>query len=78
MWPIAFCARVTCPGCGAWVVVQGSAPEDSNDKEKLNTVCQVPECGKEFTFEGDETRVFELPLFLVERRHFYRSELQST
>jgi len=29
----------------------------------------------EFVFELGETRVFEVPLLLFERRHFYRSEL---
>jgi hypothetical protein len=31
---------------------------------------------EEFAFDGGETRVFELPLFLFERRHFYRSEVR--
>jgi hypothetical protein len=30
---------------------------------------------KGFVFELGETRVFEVPLLLFERRHFYRSEL---
>jgi hypothetical protein len=29
----------------------------------------------EFAFELSETRVFDLPLRLFERRHFFRSEL---
>jgi len=46
------------------------------NKDRLKTTCPVPECGEEFAFDEGETRVFELPLFLFERRHFYRSELQ--
>ena len=34
----------------------------------------MPECGKEFEFESGDTRIFEVPLPLFERRHFYRSE----
>jgi hypothetical protein len=30
---------------------------------------------REIAFELGETRVFELPILLFERRHFYRSEL---
>jgi hypothetical protein len=30
----------------------------------------------EFSFEGGETQVFEVPVSLFERRHFYRSELR--
>ena len=44
-------------------------------KEKFRARCPAPECGKEFEFEIGETRFFELPLSLFERRHFYRSEL---
>ncbi|HXP17483.1 MAG TPA: hypothetical protein VN868_10300 [Terriglobales bacterium] len=45
------------------------------NKEKLNAVCPAPECGKQFAFAGGETKVFELPLNLFERRHFFRSDL---
>jgi hypothetical protein len=45
-------------------------------KERLNTGCPVPECGKEFAFDGGETRVFETPVSLFERHYFYRSELR--
>ena len=69
------CSCVTCPSCGAWVVVQGRTTGGTN-KDRFSTTCPVPECGKEFVFEGSETRVFELPVSLFERRHFYRSELQ--
>jgi hypothetical protein len=44
-------------------------------EEKLRASCPVPECGREFAFELGETRVFELRLLVLERRHFYRSEL---
>ena len=44
-------------------------------EEKFRASCPAPECGKEFAFELGETRVFDLPLLLFERRHFYRSEL---
>jgi hypothetical protein len=45
-------------------------------EKKVRESCPVPECGKEFEFETGETRVFEVPLPLFERRHFYRSELR--
>jgi hypothetical protein len=45
-------------------------------KKKLRTTCTVPECGKEFSFDGAEIRMFELPASLFERCHFYRSELR--
>jgi len=49
---------VTCPSCGAWVVVQGRITAgNNNDKERLRTTCTVPECEKEFSFNGDETRM---------------------
>ena len=44
-------------------------------KEKVGATCPAPECGKQFEFAPGETKVFELPLTLFERRHFYRSEL---
>jgi len=49
--------------------------EGGENKKKLRAICPAPECGKEFEFETDETRLFEVPLPLFERRHFYRSEL---
>ena len=49
----------------------------NNNKDKFNTTWPAPECGKEFAFDGAETRVFELPLSFFERRHFYRSELRG-
>lgn len=69
------CSCVTCPKCGTWVVLtQPTALESS--KEKFRAGCPVLECGKEFEFEAGETHVFELPLPLFERRHFFRSELR--
>ena len=68
------CSCVTCPKYGAWIVVkQHSRMEET--QEKFRATCPVPECGKEFAFELSETRVFDLPLLLFERRHFFRSEL---
>jgi hypothetical protein len=68
------CSCVTCPKCGAWVVVN-EQHRTGETQEKFRATCPVPECGKEFAFELGETRVFDLPLFLFERRHFYGSEL---
>ena len=45
-------------------------------KDKFTANCPAPECGKAFEFELSETRVFEIPLPLFERRHFYGSELR--
>jgi hypothetical protein len=45
------------------------------NKNVVNTTCPGPECGKQFAFAVGETKVFELPMSLFERRHFYRSEL---
>jgi hypothetical protein len=56
------------------VVVEREMTRETN-KEKLNTICPGPECGKQFAFAVGETKVFELPMTLFERRHFYRSEL---
>jgi hypothetical protein len=47
----------------------------NSGEEKQRASCLVPECRKEFAFELGEMRVFDLPLLLFERRHFYRSEL---
>ena len=55
----------------------GKALEDGNYKERLNTTCSVPECGKDFAFDGTESQMFKLPLHLFERRHFFRSELRE-
>ena len=73
------CSCVTCPGCGTWVVVEreiARAGDININKDKVKTRCPLSECAKEFAFETNETRVFELPTSLFERRHFYRSELQ--
>ena len=69
------CSCVTCPKCGTWVVVR-QRTEIGETKKKVRESCPVPECGREFEFESGETRVFEVPLPLFERRHFYRSELR--
>lgn len=58
------------------VVVQGRAAGHDQNEGRLNITCPVQERGKQFVFEGSETRVFELPVSFFERRHFYRSELQ--
>lgn len=69
------CSCVTCPKCGIWVVIPQN--QLALSKEKSLASCPAAECGKEFEFESRETRVFEVPLPLFERRHFYRSELQE-
>jgi len=46
-------------------------------KDRFKAYCPAPECEREFEFEASETRVFEVPLPLFERRHFYGSELHS-
>jgi len=52
--------------CGAWVVVQGKLTADGlNNKDRLKTPCPVPECGKEFAFDGAETRVFRTVPFPI-------------
>ena len=68
------CSCVTCPKCGTWIVVKQQT-EDGKNKNKFRENCPAPECGKEFEFETSEARVFDVPLSLFERRHFYRSEL---
>lgn len=69
------CSCVTCPKCGTWVVVKEPS-ERIAGKDRFRANCPAPECGKEFQFEASETRVFEVPLTLFERRHFYASELR--
>src|SRR6266851_5854326 len=69
------CSCVTRPKCGTWVVVT-QRTEMVETNKKVRESCPVPECGREFEFETGETRVFEVPLPLFERRHFYRSELR--
>ncbi len=70
------CSCVTCPKCGTWVVL-GRDPDVGQSTTKLRTTCSAPDCGKEFEFEASEARVFEVPMLLFERRHFYRSDLQQ-
>jgi hypothetical protein len=70
------CSCVTCPKCGTWIVVEREIRSGAK-QGKFRATCGVPECGKEFEFEDRETRVFELPHAIFERRHFYRSELRN-
>jgi len=70
------CSCVTCPKCGTWIVVEREIRSGAK-QGKFRATCGVPECGKEFEFEDRETRVFELPPSIFERRHFYRSELRE-
>ena len=71
------CSCVTCPKCGTWIVVEREIRSGAK-QGKFRATCGVPECGKEFEFEDRETRVFELPPSIFERRHFYRSELRDS
>ena len=73
-WIVSAC--VTCPKCGTWVVVEREISAGMRDG-KFRAVCPAPECGKDFEFENLETRVFELPPAIFERRHFFRSELRE-
>ena len=68
------CSCVTCPKCGAWVVLT-QPTQVRTGEDKFVARYPASDCGKEFVFALDETHVFELPLLLFERRHFYRSEL---
>ncbi len=74
VWPIALRVRAS-PVRNAEF---GSQDQLQFSKEKCAAICPAPECGREFEFEAGEARVFEVPLPLFERRHFYRSELQET
>ncbi len=71
------CSCVTCPKCGILVVIR---PQNqlALSQEKSLARCPAAECGKEFEFEPSETRVFDIPLPLFERHHYYRSELQES
>jgi hypothetical protein len=71
------CACVSCPKCGSWVVLP-AFNETGSERSKMRTSCPAPDCDRAFEFDRDETRTFELPLALFERRHFYRSELRET
>ena len=68
------CSHVTRPKCETWVFVKQQS-EPGVSKVRFRAGCPVPECGRECEFEIGEPRVFEVPLPLFERRHFYRSEL---
>ena len=74
-WLIALRARASHVRNVGLGLLSDSKPKVGRSKEKFRASCPVPECGKEFEFEIGETRVFDLPLPLFERRHFYRSEL---
>lgn len=68
------CLCVTCPQCGTWIVLPSRvAIDESQPKSKIR--CAAPDCCREFEFNWDEIRTFDLPFLLFERRHFYRSEL---
>lgn len=71
------CSCVTCPKCGTWVVVRAHAVTGS-EPSKIKILCPAPDCGKQFEFDGEEARTFEVPHSLFERGHFYRSELRET
>lgn len=58
--------------------MRGCGPRGIGDLVTLNTTCSAPDCGREFSFEAADTQIFELPVPLFERRHFYRSELPSS
>jgi hypothetical protein len=71
------CCCVTRPKCGTWIVVEREIKSGAK-QGKFKATCGVPEYGKEFEFEDRETRVFELPPSIFERRHFYyRPELRD-
>jgi hypothetical protein len=49
------------------VVVQGRITTDghnNNNKDSLKTVCSVTQCGKEFAFDGGDTRLLDRPLLI--------------
>jgi len=70
------CSCVTCPKCGAWIVVQGGhIIERTGTNTRFQTTCPVPECSQQFAFDSEEAQTFDIALSLFERRYFYRSEL---
>jgi hypothetical protein len=56
-------------------VPQGSRRVINDQNATLSATCTVPQCGREFSFVAGDIQIFELPVTLFERRHFYRSEL---
>ena len=63
---------------GVWrmdCVQQGSRGVVNDQNATLSATCTVPECGKKFSFAASDTQIFNVPVTLFERRHFYRSEL---
>jgi hypothetical protein len=63
------CSCVTCPKWGTWVVVTPQS-EAGPGKGKFRASWPAGDCGKEFEFEASETRLFDVPLPLFERRRF--------
>jgi hypothetical protein len=56
--------------------VQGVKIADTSSKiSSVRVTCAMPDCAKEFSFDAVDTRIFDLPFYLFERRYFYRSEL---
>jgi hypothetical protein len=49
--------------------------ETSSKGSPVGVTCATPDCAREFSFDAVDTRIFDLPLYLFERRYFYRSEL---
>jgi hypothetical protein len=49
--------------------------ETSSKGSPARVTCATPDCAREFSFDAVDTRIFDLPLYLFERRYFYRSEL---
>jgi hypothetical protein len=56
-------------------VQQGGRRVINDQNATLSATCTVSQCGREFSFVPDDTQIFDLPVPLFERRHFYRSEL---
>jgi hypothetical protein len=59
-------------------VVLSAHNERGYKQSKIRMSCPVADCGRDFEFDFDEIRTFELPLRLFERRHFYRSDFEGT
>lgn len=77
VWPIALRAHASPARSAEFGLSSDHKTNSRSAKKKCSAICPAPECGKEFEFEAGESRVFEVPLPLFERRHFYRSELQE-
>ena len=73
-WRIALCARashVRNVGLGSWWTASRRRGETGKGARQLSRA----RVWKGIRIRAGETRVFEVPLSLFERRHFYRSEL---